>query len=78
MPLSGIINTTTGGIFKPLVDGTSVRKQFEFGLYTGSYINGSCLPESVNISGSPDTLETFSCTLRICGAVNDTSVTIVA
>lgn len=76
IPLSGIINTTTGGIFRPLIDGTSVRKQFEFGLYTGSYLNGSCLPESVSISGSPDSLETFSCTLRVVGSVNGTSVKI--
>lgn len=77
IPISGIVNTTTGSIFKPLVDGTSVRKQFEFGMYTGSYINGSCLPESVSISGSPDSLETFSCTLRVVGSINSTSVTVV-
>lgn len=78
IPLSGIVNSTTGGIFKPIEGGTSVRKQFQFGLYTGSYLNGSCVPESVSFSGSPDTLETFSCSLRVSGDVTSTSVSLVA
>jgi hypothetical protein len=77
VPISGIINTTTGAIFRPLIEGTTVRKQFEFGLYSGSYVNGSCLPESVSISGSPDSLETFSCTLRVVGSTTGTSTSVV-
>lgn len=74
IPLSGIVNSTTSGIFKPLVDGTTVRKQWEFGINNSNYINGSAIPESVSFSGSPDSLETFSCTLRVVGAVNQTTV----
>lgn len=74
VPLSGIINSTTSGIFKPLVDGTTVRKTFEFGINSSNYLNGSCIPESVNFSGSPDSLETFSCTLRVVGSVNQTTI----
>ena len=78
IPISGMVNSTTSGIFKPLQGGTTVRKQWEFGINSSNYLNGSCIPESVSFSGSPDTLETFSCTLRVCGAVNETTVTLVS
>ena len=77
VPISGLINSTTSGIFKPLQGGTTVRKAWEFGINDSNYVNGSCLPESVSFSGSPDTLETFSCSLRIVGSVNETTVTLV-
>lgn len=77
LPISGMVNSTTSGIFKPLQGGTTVRKQWQFGINASNFLNGSCLPESVSFSGSPDTLETFSCTLRVCGSVNETTVTLV-
>src|SRR5512139_3905670 len=39
--LNGFINTTTEGIFGPLVsDNTSIAKTFEFQAYSGRYYNG--------------------------------------
>jgi hypothetical protein len=74
LPINGFVNTTTMGIFGPLVNGTSVNKKFEFKVYTNKYFTGSCIPANVQFSGTPDTLETFSTTLEITGAVSHTSV----
>lgn len=74
VPVNGFLNSTTKAILNPIVNGTSVTKTFEFKQYTGAYLNGECLPTNIQFSGQPDTLELFSCTLAISGAVNSTSV----
>lgn len=73
IPLNGFVNTTTDGIFGPLIAGrTSVTKTVEF--YNGTrYYNGECLPSDVQYSGAVNTLVTFSCTLEFDGAINRTS-----
>lgn len=74
IPINGFVNTTTHGIFAPLVNGTTKAKRTEFKAYTGAYFNGSVLPTNVQFSGQPDTLELFSATLVVTGALNSTSV----
>ena len=77
IPINGFVNTTTRGIFAPLVNGTTKPKKAEFKAYTGAYFNGSVLPTDVQFSGQPDTLELFSATLMVTGALNNTSVALV-
>lgn len=73
--INGFINTTTEGIFGPLVNAaTSVTKTAEFRAYTGRYYNGEVLLSNVQISGSVDNLQTFSADAQFDGAVNRTSV----
>lgn len=71
---NGWVNSTTDGIFGPLVsDRTSITKTLE--IYDGiSYYNGEVYPTNVQISGSKDTLQTWSADLQISGAANRTSV----
>lgn len=72
--LNGWINTTTEGIIGPLlVDRTSITKTVEY--YNGvKYYNGEVWPGNVQISGSPDTLQTWSMDLTFDGGANRTSV----
>lgn len=71
--VNGFINTTTEGIFGPLLNGTSITKTFE--LYNGiKYINGECWPGDVSFSGQAGQLQTFSAKLTIDGTINRTSV----
>lgn len=77
--LNGTLNSTIAAILNPLVNGTSVIKTAEFRQWrtnstTGKFFNGSVLPSSVQFSGSPDSLETWSATLVFTKAVNVTSV----
>lgn len=74
VPINGFVNSTTRGIFAPLMGGTSVTKTFNFQIGTGMHLTGECLPTNVQFSGSPDTLELFSSTLVVTGAVTSTSV----
>lgn len=76
VPINGFVNSTTEPIFGPLINGTSVTKTVEFKSYTGRYFNGEFLPTAVSFSGSPDTLQLFSTTLVLTGAINRTSVTL--
>ncbi len=76
IPLNGFVNTTTDGIFGPIVNGTSVTKTMQFQAYSGSYYNGEFLPTAVSISGSPDTLELWSATMVLTGSINRTSVSL--
>ena len=73
--ISGFVNSTTEGIFGPLVgNNTSISKTYMY--YNGvKAYTGECLPDSVDYSGSPESLLTFSANLMIDGAVTRTSST---
>jgi hypothetical protein len=72
--LSGFLDTTTDGIFGPLVGNrTSKTKTVQFTPYAGRFYTGECYPTSVGLSGSPDTLETWSASLTFDGAVSRTT-----
>lgn len=81
IPLAGMINTTTNGIFSPLVGNrTSVTKTIEYRAYAtnstgdaGAFYNGEVYLTSVELSGSLNSLVTFSCDATFDGAVNVTS-----
>ena len=74
--LNGYINSTTDGIFTPLIStNTSVAKTAEFKMYTGRYINSEFWVSSVDITGSRDSLETWSAKFALATSViNRTSV----
>ena len=73
--LSGMVNTTTDGIFGPLIAAaTSVTKTVEYMAYSGRYYNGEVLLSNIQYSGSPGSLQTFSADATFDGAVNRTSV----
>lgn len=72
--ISGMVNTTTDGIFGPLVNaGTSVTKTVEWKAFTGRYYNGEVLITNVSYSGKTNSLQTFSANMTVDGAVNRTS-----
>jgi len=74
IPLNGWVNSTTEGIFGPLV-GTRTSITKTTGFYNGiKWYNGEFLPDSVEFSGAPDTLQTFSVNLMVDGAITRTSV----
>jgi hypothetical protein len=72
--LNGWVDSTTEGIFGPLVaDRTSVTKTVE--LYNGiKYYNGEVYPGNVQISGAADALETWSSDFTFADGMNRTSV----
>lgn len=73
--LSGMVNSTTDGIFGPLVNAaTSVTKTIEWKAYASRFYNGEVLITSVKYSGATNTLQTFSVGCTVDGAVNRTSV----
>jgi hypothetical protein len=73
--ISGMVNSTTDGIFGPLVNAaTSITKTFEYKAYAARFYNGEVLLTSVKYSGSTNNLQTFSASATIDGAVNRTSV----
>lgn len=74
LPINGFVNTTTEAIFGPLVARTSITKTFKIGNGI-KYYTGEAWPESVQFSGNVNELLTWSCTLRISGAVSRTSTT---
>jgi len=71
---NGWLNTTTEGIFGPLLaDRTSITKTVQY--HNGiKYYNGEVWPGNVQISGSPDTIQTWSADLTFEGGANRTSV----
>jgi hypothetical protein len=75
IPVNGFVNSTTEGIFGPLVGNrTSVLKTV--GFYNGiKWYTGEFLPENVEFSGDPASLIAWSCNLTINGTVTRTSVT---
>lgn len=73
--ISGMVNTTTDGIFGPLIAAaTSVTKTFEYKAYAARFYNGEVLLTNVQYSGSTNSLQTFSASATIDGAVTRTSV----
>ena len=72
--LNGRVNTTTEGIFGPLVYArTSVSKTFQY--YDGvKYLNGEVYPTSTQYSGSEDSMLAFSFEATVDGTMNRTSV----
>lgn len=73
--ISGMVNSTTDGIFGPLVaTATSVTKTFEYKAFTGRFYNGEVLLTNVQYSGSTNSLQTFSVSATIDGAVTRTAV----
>jgi len=73
--LNGFLNSTTDGIFGPLVGNrTSITKTVQFQAYANRYYNGEVFVTAPAYSGASDTLETWSASLTFSGAVNRTSV----
>ena len=81
LSLNGFVNSTTDGIFGPLIAAaTSVTKTVEYRAFAtnstgnvGRFYNGEVLISNVEYSGAADALETFSCDLTFDGAVNRTT-----
>ena len=75
LTLAGFINSTTSPIWGPLVGNrTSITKTVQ--VYDGvKYRYGEYYPTNVRISGSVNTVPTWSADLQLTGAVNTTSVT---
>ena len=74
--VSGFVNTTTDGIFGPLIaTATSVTKTTQYGQSSARFYFGEALVSNVQYSGSTDNLQTFSVDLTFDGAVTRTSVT---
>ena len=73
--ISGMVNSTTDGIFGPLVAAsTSVTKTVEWKAYASRFYNGEVLLTNVKYSGSTNNLQTFSASMTVDGAINRTSV----
>ncbi len=74
IPINGFWNSTTETIYGPLVDArTSRTKTAEYGDGNGFY-SGEVLVGNVQVTGTPDTVETFSADHTITGALTRTSV----
>lgn len=73
--INGMVNTTTDAIFGPLVAAaTSVTKTVEWRAYASRFYNGEVLLTNVQYSGSTNSLQTFSASMTVDGAINRTSV----
>lgn len=72
--LNGVVNSTTDGIFGPLIGNrTSLTKTAQF--YNGiEYYRGEFLPTSVRFSGTKQELQVWSANLVLDDAVTRTSV----
>jgi len=74
LSVSGFWNSTTEGIFGPLIGNrTSLTKTVEYGDAV-RYYSGESYVTSVEVSGSVDDLEVFSAEFQISGAMTRTSV----
>jgi len=74
MPVNGFWNSTTEGIYGPLVDArTSRTKSAEYG-DGNQYYQGEVLVSNVQVTGAADTVEIFSADHTITGALTRTSV----
>ena len=72
--LNGFVDSTTRGIFAPLVNQrTSITKTFELQIAASMFLNGEGYITDVAFSGAPDAIELWSCNLQITGAANSTS-----
>ncbi|MCC6271576.1 MAG: hypothetical protein IT190_09895 [Microbacteriaceae bacterium] len=73
--INGMVNSTTDGIFGPLVAAaTSVTKTVEWKAFANRFYNGEVLLTNVQYSGSTNSLQTFSASMTVDGAINRTSV----
>lgn len=73
LPINFFVNSTTEGIFGPLLTRTSVLKTA--GFYNGiMWYTGEFLPQNVEFSGDPKSLIMGSCDLTIDGVVTRTSI----
>lgn len=74
--INGFVNTTTDGIFGPLINAaTSVTKTAQYGAYSARFYYGEVLLSNIQYSGSVNNLQTFSADMTFDGAVVRTSVT---
>lgn len=74
IPLNGWVNSTTHGIFAPLVGKrTSITKTFVVGDGV-KFWTGEAWPENVQISGNVNQLQAWSATMRLDGAMTHTAV----
>jgi hypothetical protein len=84
LSLNGFVNTTTEGVFGPqIATATSVTKTFEYRTHAtnstgtvGRFYNGEVLLSNIQISGSVDSLQTFSLDMTVDGAVNRTTASL--
>lgn len=75
LTISGMVNSTTDGIFGPLVAAaTSVTKTVEWKAFASRFYNGEVLLTNVKYSGSTNNLQTFSASMTVDGAINRTAV----
>ena len=75
MPLAGMVNSTTDGIFGPLIGNrTSIMKTIQYTALSGVVFRGEVLVGSVEYSGSTNSLQTFSADATFDGAITKTSV----
>lgn len=75
IPLAGMVNTTTDGVFGPLIGNrTTATKTIQYGAYSGRVYRGEALVTAVEYSGSINSLETFSSEATFDGAITRTSV----
>lgn len=75
IPLAGMVNTTTDGIFGPLIGNrTTATKTIQYTAYSGRVYRGEFLVTSVEYSGSTNSLETFSAEATLDGVITRTSV----
>ena len=73
--VTGMVNTTTEGIYGPLVaDNTSITKTVARQLYSGRFLKGETWVNNIKFSGARDTLQTFSAEHTFSGAVTRTSI----
>lgn len=73
--INGMVNSTTDAIFGPLISAaTSVTKTVEWKAYANRFYNGEVLLTNVQYSGSTNSLQTFSASMTVDGAINRTSV----
>lgn len=73
--INGMVNTTTDGILGPLIaTQTTISKTVEWKAYANRFYNAEVFLSNIQYSGANNTLETFSASMTVDGAVNRTSV----
>lgn len=72
--INGSLNSTTYGIFGPLVNGTSITKTVEIKYMTAKYRTGEVYVNNVQLGMRVGQKHTFSATLSAENGLNSTSV----
>lgn len=73
--INGFVNTTTDGIFGPLIaDNTSITKTVAYRESSSRFYKGEVYATNVRYSGDRESLQTFSADLTVSGAFTRTSV----